>query len=534
MADFTKEVDQLLAKWDKTTSPGCAIAIIHNGEVVHKQGYGMANLELNVPITPSSVFYLASVSKQFAAMAIALLVEMGKITLADDIRQYLPELPDYCDSITIDHLVRHTSGLRDYLNLGSLAGKKSEDVWTEKELLEMLIRQKGLNFLPGDQYAYSNSGYVLLTVIVKRVTGQSMQAFSKEHMFKPLGMRHTVFKEDHQLVIPNRTAGYSRKANNGFVNEFHNLQVVGDGGLYSNVEDLILWDQNFYHNRLGKGTQALLDLVHSTKTLNDGSKHTYAFGLEHETYRGLNAVAHSGGLNGARTHMKRFPKQNFTVICLSNLSDFAPEEVSYKITDIYLSDHLQPIQSDIDTKPAKPAEHESESLADKVGLYRNPKTGIIRQVKFQDDQLVVLINTEFVVPLQPMGKNHFKALGFPVEALFEPFQSEGRFQMLEIFGDNPAMVYEPAESAKPTADALVEYCGTYHSIELETDYSLEIDEGNLMLRHRKIADNQLLPTIEDGFMGNRFEILFARNEDNSIAGFTLNSDRIRNIFFTLR
>ena len=514
MTDFTKQVDELFSEWDNTNSPGCVIAIIRDGKIVYKRGYGMANLELNVPLTSSTVFFLGSVTKQFTAMAICLLIEDGKIALTDDIRKYLPELPDYGVPITIDHLIHHTSGIRNHLELGYLIGKRIEDVWTVDETMKVIARQKGLNHLPGDQYLYSNSGYVLLAVILKRVTGKSLRQFAHENIFQPLGMENSVFKDDYKLIIQNRASGYSKRSDGGFSNEYHNLQTMGEGGLYSNVDDLFLWDQNFYNNRLGKGTGDLIDLLYSITPLNDGTEQKYAFGLIHHSYRGLKLVTHGGSLNGAKTQMTRFPEQKFTVICLSNFSDFKTGYFVFKIADIYLADHLEPKDKGTSSESI---ELNEEELASKVGLYHSANTGITRRVEIEDGKIIMPISKKLTVTLSPLDKNRFNVVGWPVEVVFKPIKGEKGLQMSEYFvNELRRIIYKPTEAANPTPDELRVYIGRYHSDELDTDYILEIEDGQIVLKHSRIDDNILQPTIKDGFNGNEIDINFMRDDQGDI------------------
>lgn len=332
--DKTDKVDKLFEKWDSTVSPGASLAIIHNGEIIYKRGYGMANLEHDVPITAEAVFRIGSTSKQFTAACIAILSLQGKLSLDDDIQKYIPELPAYQKPITVRHLVHHTSGIRDYLALADLSGKSDDDFYTTEETVAMIARQKGLNFVPGDEYLYSNSGYFLLGVIVSRVSGKSLNAFAQEHIFQPLGMKNTHYHDDYTKIVKKRADGHA-KTKDGFKILNTTLNHVGDGGVFTTVEDLYLWDQAFYNHNLGK---ELMDLMHHTGLLNDGKKLDYAFGLRVGKYRGLKLVAHGGGFVGFRADMIRFPEEKFTVICLVNLASISPSTLCRQIADIYLAD----------------------------------------------------------------------------------------------------------------------------------------------------------------------------------------------------
>jgi len=334
----TREVDKLFAPWDKTTSPGAALAIIKDGKIIYKRGYGMAKLEDDLVMTPSKIFDIGSVSKQFTAACVALLALEGKLSLEDDVRQYIPELPVYGRPITLRHLLHHTSGLRDYNTLLSLAGfRPDSDCPTVEEALEIICRQKGLNHPPGEEYSYTNTGYFLLGQIVERVSGKSLNQFAQERIFQPLGMKNTFFQDNHHQIIKNRASGYAPEGEN-FRLEMSNWDEVGDGNVYTTVEDLYLWDQAFYNYKLGR---ELMDMLHTQGKLNNGQTIDYAFGLVIGTYRGLRTVSHSGSWAGFRASLIRFPEEKFSIICLSNLSTFNPAAISYKIADIYLADKFK-------------------------------------------------------------------------------------------------------------------------------------------------------------------------------------------------
>ncbi|MBX3014036.1 MAG: beta-lactamase family protein [Caldilineaceae bacterium] len=414
MVTVIDQIDELFQPWANPASPGCALGIVQDGALVYARGYGMANLELGVPITPTSAFYLASMSKQFVGMAMLLLAEAGQLALTDDLRTYVPEVPDYGAQITLAHLLRHTSGLRDYLELGLLAGKQLEDVWRETAFLQSVARQKALNFAPGTQYLYSNTGYVLLSLVVKRVTGQALGTFAQEQIFAPLGMIHTVFKEHHQQLIPQRVSGYSANPNGGgFRNEYHNLQVAGDGGLYSTIHDLARWDANFYANRLGQGSPALIDLLYTTEPLTDGTPQSYALGLGHDTYRGLPIIKHGGGLNGARTQMIRYPTQRCTLICLSNLSSFAPEAMIRQVADRYLADQLGPVDAPADTTPPPTPPPTSFAidaarLGSYAGRYESEELEATYWLTVQDGQLSLTYRNQDPIVLEATALDHFQ------------------------------------------------------------------------------------------------------------------------------
>ncbi len=336
-AELKRKVDQVFAAYDKPDTPGCALGVIRNGAFVYNRGYGTGSLELGVPLTPQSVFYMGSVSKQFTAASVVLAAEQGYLSLDDDVRKNIPELPSYERPITLRQMLHHTSGLRDILTLLSLSGRNFEDIHPTAELLDILVRQKALNYKPGDEYLYSNTNYFLLAEVVHRATGKPFSRFAEENIFKPLGMIHTRFYDDHSVVVSGRVPAYEPRVGGGFrVDWSTNFDKVGDGGLMSSVEDLLLWDRNFYANKLGKGT--LLREMQTRGVLNDGKQIGYALGLSIRSYRGLPIVEHGGALFGYRTALLRFPEQQFSVICLCNLGSSGPGRLAYQVADIYLDE----------------------------------------------------------------------------------------------------------------------------------------------------------------------------------------------------
>jgi CubicO group peptidase (beta-lactamase class C family) len=291
-----RRVDALFERWDRKDSPGCSLGIVREGRLIYERGYGMANLEHDIPITPDTVFRIASVSKQFTAMSLLLLEQDGALSLDDDIRKYLPEMPDYGRPISIRHLMQHSSGIRDYEGFTTLLGISYEDTYIQHEVLGLLARQKTLNFAPGERYLYSNSGYLLLGEIVERVSGKTLRQFVDERIFRPLDMRASLFRDDHTEMIPHRASGYAPLEDGGFRIAESHYDMVGDGSVFTTVRDLYRWDQNFYHQKIGG--KKVAKAQHETLVLNDGRNIPYAAGLEVGEYGGLRFVSHSGSWVG--------------------------------------------------------------------------------------------------------------------------------------------------------------------------------------------------------------------------------------------
>lgn len=333
-AQANQAVDTLFARWDHPGSPGCALGVVRDGELVYGRGYGLADVEQGVPLTTRSIFYLASVSKQFTAATMALLALQGRIAIDDDIRRYFPELPDYGTPVTIRNMIHHTSGLRDYLTLMELADMSLEESYQPAQILALVTRQEALNFAPGTQYLYSNTGYFLMPLIVQRVTGRSIKEFAEANIFGPLGMEHTHFHDDYRHEVADRAYSY-RQTGGDFERSFlPKFDQVGSGGVLSTVEDLVKWDANFYDPRVG-GPE-FLELMHARGVLAAGDTLPYAFGLRLSEYKGQVTEDHGGSMMGFKTHLLRFPERHFSVICLCNLGSINPGQLAYRVADVYL------------------------------------------------------------------------------------------------------------------------------------------------------------------------------------------------------
>ena len=396
---LTAQVDDLFSPWNKQDSPGAVLGIFKDGKILYAKGYGTANLDYGIPMSPQTVLRTGSISKQFIAMGIALLAEQGKLSITDNIRKYLPEMPEYSKPITLAHLLHHTSGIREYLTLVSLIGKPegSGYVYTPQGLLSMLARQRALDFKPGEKFLYSNSGYFLLAEIISRVSGSSASSFVNKHIFEPLGMESTRLHDDPNAIIKNRGVGYSPLENGGYRLDILRLKVIGDLGVISSVEDFLKWDQNFYNNKLGKASPALIETMLTTGSLNDGKNLDYAFGLRVGSYRGIRTVSHGGSAVGYVAHYLQFPEQKFSIIILSNLSSFSPAELSKKIADLYLVDDLAkvPISS-----PDKSAPNQSKStralspseVTAYAAEYYSDELDIVYRLRNVDGKLNLTIN----------------------------------------------------------------------------------------------------------------------------------------------
>ncbi len=357
------KVDAVFARWTAET-PGCAVGVSKDGKPIVQKAYGMADLEHDVPNRADTIFEAGSVSKQFTAAAVLLLAQDGKLSLDDSVRKHVPELPDYGAPLSIRHMLQHTSGLRDWGEVAAIAGwPRTSRVHTHEHVLDILSRQKALNFPSGTQYSYSNSGYNLAAIIVSRVSGKSFAEFSRERIFAPLGLTRTSWRDDHTRIVKGRAIAYAA-SDGSFRIDMPFENVHGNGGLLTTVGDLLKWNENFVTPKVGDGE--FLKIQQQPGHFNDGKPHTYAMGLVVNEHRGVAQVAHSGSTAGYRAHLTRFPAERLSVAVLCNVSSGAATQYAMTISEMYLEGKLQPAT----TKPAAtrqasaPAASTPESVQD--------------------------------------------------------------------------------------------------------------------------------------------------------------------------
>src|SRR6267143_3888456 len=390
----TAAVDEVFADLTKAGSPGCALGVYRDGKTIYSKGYGLANLEESVPITPQSVFDIGSTSKQFSAASILLLEKQGKLSVNDDVRKYIPELPDYGQKITILQLLNHTSGLRDYLTLMELAGINMDSVTTDEDALEMIFRQKALNFAPGSEWLYSNTGFFLLSVIVKRVSGKTLREFTAENIFAPLEMTHTQYRDDHTSLIANRAMAYDAKEKGGgYSLNVSYFEQTGDGAVHTSVEDLFKWDENFYSGQIGG--KSFLAQIQEQGKLNNGKVLDYAKGLRIADYRGLRTVSHGGSWGGYRAELLRFPEQHFSVACLCNLGSARPSNRAHRVADVYLASLMKSKEMRKEAEEKREKERKlisptAEQLRRYQGDYWSEELGVAYRLGIVDGKLKIM------------------------------------------------------------------------------------------------------------------------------------------------
>ncbi len=512
-----QQVDALFAAYDKPHSPGCSIGVIRNGNFVYQNSYGEASLELGVPLTSQSVFYMASVSKQFTAASVVLAKEQGHLSLDDDIRKFIPELLDYGQTITLRELLHQTSGIRDFLALTYLAGRDIATLSSSDDVLGLITRQKGLNNVPGKEFVYSNSNYFLLGLVVKRATGKTLAEYAAENIFVPLGMKHTLFYDNNSVVVPNRVAAYESGKDGTFRVDWSTMfDIVGSGGLMSNVDDLLLWDRNFYSNKLGKG--ALGEELQTHGALSDGRTINYGLGLWLGDYRGLKTVEHSGGTFGFRTELLRFPEQKFSVALLCSIANADVEGLARKISDLYLAKELKQDDGTLSSS------HSFPDPAPFVGTYLDPRTHMIYTFTESNGGLVAWGSN-----LRRLGPNEFSDLvGNPIV-----FRAENgnMTATLTLQGEEFFAGYRVPE-IKMTESALRRFAGSFISQELQARYTIAFSNRALVLTFGDHPPVTLTPVATNEFQaGDLGTLVFQFSADNRLYGLTLYSQSARGVTF---
>lgn len=478
-------VDGIFRTFDNTRSPGCVVGVAYDGVPVLQRAYGMADLEHDVHNKPTSILEPGSVAKQFTAAAVVLLTLDGKISFEDDVRRYFPELPDYGEPVTIRHLINHTSGLRDWGSLAAIEGwPRTRRAHTHTHVLDIIARQKALNYRPGEYYSYTNSGFNLLAMLVERASGMSFSDFTRTRIFEPLGMPHTQWRDDFTRVVKDRSIAYAPPRSGSWSMLMPFESVYGNGGLLTTVEDLLKFTQNLQTGALGG--PRFVEEMHRQGILNSGEVISYASGLQIGTYKGVRQVQHSGSTAGYRGHLARFPDQQLAVAVMCNASNGNAGGFLHQVADLYLGPALEDVAPRPPAGATRVSPDRLESLA---GVYRDTRTGVPIRVESTSEGLRTT-----GMDLTPVSPTRFELPGGEAVLVFEstPF-AEGRPAGVISLPGQPNVRIEPVGSFTPTAVDLAAYVGTYRSDEAEATYTISIAEGKLVAKDRW---GQSLPSLE--------------------------------------
>ena len=531
---MNEQVDELFTAWSSKDSPGASVAIVKDGAIIYKNGYGMANLEYDIPNSPSTVFHVASVSKQFTVFSLLLLESQGKLSLDDDIRKYIPEVPNFGPTITLRHLATHTSGMRDQWNLLALAGWRLDDVITKEHVLKLVSGQKELNFNPGEEMLYCNTGFTLLAEVVARVSDMSFAEFTQANIFTPLNMNHSLFYDDHEKIVKNRAYSY-QSGNRGFKKSVLSYANVGATSLFTTVEDLSLWSMNFSNPKVGN--PEIIKKMNTKTVLNNGKEVSGAMGQFVGKYRGLNEIQHGGADAGYRTYLTRFPDQNFAVVVFSNSGNFNSGGMAHKIIDIYLKNQLETKpEEEINEEPQNATTEEitidPELLKTYLGDYEL-QPGFIITTTEENGQMMIQATGQPQIGTKPTATNKFKLDGVEAEVEFIS-KDDGSVETLKLYQNGQIMDAPRMASFDKSAVDLSSYQGSYFSEELSTYYHITLEDDKLVVKHQRHSDFNLDLVKEDTFASSTWyfgQVEFVRDENNEIKGFKVNAGRVRNLYF---
>lgn len=524
------EIDALFSHLDDEGGPGLAVGVVDEGELVFAEGYGLASLEHGVPITSQTVFDVASVSKQFTGLSVAMLVEEGKLSLDDDVRTYLPELHDFGETMTIGHLVHHTSGLRDWVwGLGA-AGWALNDVISFEHVLDFAFHQRSLNYAPGAEYSYSNTGYNLLAEIIARVEGTSFRSWTDQNLFRPLGMTRTHVHDDPTEVVPDRAIAYEPREDGGWSRMTDNLTTVGSSSLFTTVEDLAKWIVNFETAEVAG--RSAIELATTTGTLNDGSTNSYAFGLYRSQHRGATMLEHGGFWQGFNTDLLYLPEHRFGVVVLANHTTGDAHQAALDVVDIYWGEELNPVEEAPQVDDVNAVDVPPAVLDRYVGRYR---IGPGRYVEIRRDGSALILQPPggSSVSLISVSRTEFLDEEAGMISAFE--ETSGPSSWLEVAGRR----YPRAMPPPPLSPSeMIGYAGEYFSEELRTSYWVSIRGESLVLSQPHHGGITLEHSGEDSFDSTWWfarSIRFTRDGRGEVDGFLMNaSPRTRNLRFLKR
>lgn len=517
-------INSIFKDYAKPEGPGVAVLIVKDGKVVFEKGYGMANLEYNMPITPTSVFDIASVSKQFTGYAISTLIQQGKISPADDIHKYLPDVPDFGKKITIHNLIHHTSGLRDWPEGLHAAGWRWDEAFRYDDIMRMVSKQHDLDFDPGSKYQYSNTGYNLLAAIVAKVSGKTFPEWAAENIFKPLNMQATMVNDDYTKVIPQLATSYYKDGND-YHKATDQLTAFGSSSIYTTVEDLSKWVIRFQQG-LAEKDPVYLRMI-QTDTLNDGKPNNYAYGLAVGNGLGVREISHDGGWAAYATNISNFPDQKLGIILLSNSGSFNADGESDAVARLLLNLKAGPGQKREDLSKLPTVKVDSNLLKKYTGTYQLGP-GWFVTFTLENGQLMT----------QATGEDKFSTDLKSDTTLWVPaYNSSVKF--VQITGKANAIVYHGNLSKRITpisvnAVQLSQFVGSYYSRELEATYKITLERGKLVAHHMRLGDFNLSPNmITTDVFGSAAggSMAFYRDGQNKVAGFKLSGGRIRNIVF---
>lgn len=529
---ITKKIDHYFTKWNTTKDPGLIVGIVRNDSLIFSKGYGMANLEYGIPISLKTAFYIASVSKQFTGFSIALLVRQGKIKLEEDIQVYLPWVADFGKKITVNNLLNHTSGIRDYLNMIAISGLGIDGMLTNELALHILKKQRSLGFNPGERFSYSNSNYILLAEIIKVVSGKSIRDFTDSAIFKPLSMTNTRFQDNPPELIENRSFSYGTSDNGNYANAFQNVYTVGDGGIFTTVEDMSKWIMNFYYPKVGDRK----DIEQLTKQgkLNNGRPLSYASGIAISEDRGWKMYSHSGSLHGYTSKVSIYPDLRMGFIVFGNIRDRSIFDKVNETVHLFIAAKKEkPGSANQPVTGNTTFPKDSIFLKQYVGNYIS-EDGYVLEITWKENKL---FGTGFGQNFQLIKKEQRDTFLFPsknnpltrIAFLSNKASHNTAFDL--VFPDEILHFTKYDTSTKLDVNDVI---GQYYCPELDCTYEIVVQHNELFLRSNKYPDSKLTVIGDSHLKRNSWfmsHLKVLRNQDKKISGFEVNSGNVMHLKF---
>jgi CubicO group peptidase (beta-lactamase class C family) len=527
-ATLERRADSLFSDFTKGVSPGAAVVVIRDGQAVFRKGYGYADLEHRIPVTTSSVFDIASVSKQFTGLAVSMLIDQGKIGLKDDIRKYIPEMYAFDPPITIEHLLHHTSGLRDWPGMLTLAGWNSGDIISFDHILRFAFAQKTRNFASGAEHTYSNTNYNLLAETVARVTGKSFRAWTDSNIFVPLGMRASHFRVDVGEVFPNRVWSYGRTRDSSWAILSNGLLAQGSSSLFTTADDLAKWLMNYSTRTVG-GNSAVDRMLEHTK-LNDGTEIKYAFGVMTDDWRGQRMITHNGGWAGFSTYVVWFPQIRGGVVVLAN-TPTNPDALGIALSNIFFAAHLAP-QKTADAPTVAQVGVATALLDEYAGVYKLGPGWYVR-IRRDGNELRTQATMEPEAAMVAVSSKEFRIPNYGNRTMTFVRDSTGKVSSLSYQGTPGRASPRMSSTERPLNPN--DYVGDYESDELSVRYNVSVRDGNVMIGSFRRGSFRLTRAFGDDFRSQAFAVEFQRDPGGRVTGFLANAgERNRNIRFVRR
>lgn len=530
-----EEIDELFQYWDRPNHPGGSVGIMQDGKLLYAKAFGMASLEYKVPNTYGTIFNIASVSKQFTSMGILLLQKQGKLSIEDDIRKHLPELPDFGDPITLKQCMQHLSGMRSLHALLGMAGWRGDDTRTNEDLFRFMQKQTDLNFKPGDEFLYCNTGYMLLSRVIARVTEQEFPTWMKENVFIPLDMNHTYVEDDISRVVPNNATSYYGRRIGNFSRAIDYWEYVGSGNIHATTQDLLTWLENYHTPQTGWGD--LFTGLQELGKLNSGQVMNYALGVNINTYKGEKWIGHGGSIGGFRANIMTFPEKKLNMVVLTNFSAGDPQGKIFSMFDNMMGEQMT-------TENSSHVEINSIALSAKKmkkfeGEYWNTKDNYSRRIYVKNDTLRYFRSEGNETKLLPIGQAKFQMMGLPFVATveFEKAKGAGMNMIFRQGNEGIEELFESFTTPVVTKEMVSAFVGIYYSPELDTFYSIEQDGVSLKGYHSRHGNFDIELLRENYLEADLWvfsDIKVKRNKKKEVEGLYVSNGRARNVWFEKR